>query len=114
MDYDFSSVNFDNSTEHTKLVEAVLHNTEKDLRLSMCMSGYGVMTFKLRKKVNIDKEETTNWNGIQNTRHFGVRIKYCPDQKESYGIGQDDDGSEFTMILQINRKEQRMFWRGST
>ena len=94
------------------MVDAFLHCTKKDLRMSMCMSGYGAMTFVLRKKKNIDDGAITNWNGVQNTRKFGTRIIYNPEQAQSYGVGQDDDGSNFEMVIKIKRKEMRMLWSG--
>jgi hypothetical protein len=65
----------------------MLHSSEKDLRLSICMSGYGALTFVLRKEKNIDEGSITNWNGVQNTRKFGARIVYNPEAPESYGVG---------------------------
>ena len=40
----------------------------------------GALTFVLRKKKNIDDGAITNWNGVQNTRKFGTRIIYNPEQ----------------------------------
>ena len=116
LDYEFSRVSLSdaNARLYSRVVEAYLHSTEDDLRLSVCIAGYGALTFVFRDEKKMeDYGVMTNWNGSQNLRTFYSRVIYKPQLSESIGVGKDDDGSDFTMTLMVERENPHMRWGGT-
>ena len=85
------------------------------LRLSLSMAGYGAMTFALREPKQNFCKVASNWNGVHNGRNFGVSLQFDPRKgEECLGVGYDDDGTGFNLILQLSKSKLFYEWNGYT
>ena len=71
-------------------------------RVTVAFHNFGAFTYEMREARSLS--EVQIWNGVQNKRPFGCKLK-LREKGKSTGKGVDTDGLEFQLTLKIKSED---------